>query len=330
MRTYLLLALILLSCGGNRGPTILNVSYDPTRELYRDYATLFDNHWKTKTGQSISINQSHGGSGKQARSVIEGLEADVVTLALAYDIDSIARHGLIDSKWRTRLPGNSAPYTSTIVFLVRAKNQKKILQWADLIRPDVSIIAPNPKTSGAARWAYMAAWGQEYLRSKDKAKSEAFVKQMYANVPILDSGARASLTTFVERGMGDVLLAWENEAFLALKEEPNAFEIVYPSISILAEPPVALVDKNVDRNQHRAIAEEYLTYLYSDEAQNLIAKHYYRPYNSKILAKHAATFKSIQLFRLEEVSESWDEAQKLHFDSNGIFDRIMKENRKPR
>ncbi|MBL8020093.1 MAG: sulfate ABC transporter substrate-binding protein [Leptospirales bacterium] len=326
MLKYLILILFILSCGKSGSSDLLNVSYDPTRELYRDYATLFGKHWKSKTGQDISVNQSHGGSGKQARSVIEGLDADVVTLALAYDIDTIAKHGLINQGWKKRLPANSSPYVSTIVFLVRAKNPKNIREWTDLIRPGVSIIVPNPKTSGAARWAYLAAWGQEYLRSKDKSKSDAFVKALYANVPILDSGARASLTTFVERGMGDVLLAWENEAFLALKEAPQGFEIVYPAQSILAEPSVALVDKTVDRKNNRKAAEEYLNYLYSDEAQELVARHYYRPQNPKILAKQT-NFKQIHLFRLEEIVGSWDEAQKTHFADNGTFDRIMKENK---
>jgi sulfate transport system substrate-binding protein len=301
---------------------LLNVSYDPTRELYQDYNKAFSKYWEAKTAQEVDIKQSHGGSGKQARSVIDGLEADVVTLALAYDIDEIQEKGLINAGWQKKLPNNSAPYTSTIVFLVRKGNPKKIKDWNDLAKPGISVITPNPKTSGGARWNYLAAWGYA-LRQKggNEAKAKEFVQQIYKNVAVLDSGARGSTTTFVQRGIGDVLLAWENEAYLAINElGPDKFEIITPSVSILAEPPVAEVDKFVDKHGTREVAEAYLKYLYSDEGQKLASKHYYRPVNKKI----PPVFKlpAIKLFTINEVFGNWQKAQKTHFDDGGTFDQI--------
>ncbi len=307
--------------------TLLNVSYDPTRELYQDFNQAFVKDWQKKTGQQVAIKQSHGGSGKQARSVIDGLDADVVTLALAYDIDEIQNKGLINAGWQKRLPHNSAPYTSTIVFLVRKGNPKNIHDWNDLIKPGISIITPNPKTSGGARWNYLAAWGYA-LRQKggSDATAQVFVKQLFKNVPVLDSGARGSTTTFVQRGIGDVLLAWENEAFLAINElGPDKFEIITPSLSILAEPPVTIVDKVVDKRGTRIIAEAYLKYLYSDEGQKLAAKHYYRPSNKKIAAA-ASKLPNLKLFTLEEVFGNWQKAQKTHFSDGGVFDQIYAKN----
>ncbi|MDA8126261.1 MAG: sulfate ABC transporter substrate-binding protein [Deltaproteobacteria bacterium] len=303
--------------------TLLNVSYDPTRELYQDFNKAFSQYWQKKTGQQVTVKQSHGGSGTQARSVIDGLEADVVTLALAYDIDAIQDKGLIKDGWQKRLTNNSAPYTSTIVFLVRKGNPKKIKDWNDLVKPGIAVITPNPKTSGGARWNYLAAWGYA-LKQKggNDASAKAFVKQLFENVPVLDSGARGSTTTFVQRGIGDVLLAWENEAFLAINElGPDKFEIVTPSLSILAEPPVTVVDKVVDKRGTRAIAEEYLKYLYSDEGQKLAAKHYYRPSNKKIAAA-ASKLPNLKLFTLESVFGDWRKTQKIHFEDNGTFDQI--------
>ncbi|MFZ4437991.1 MAG: sulfate ABC transporter substrate-binding protein [Syntrophales bacterium] len=302
---------------------LLNVSYDPTRELYQDFNKVFGSYWQKKTGEAVTVRQSHGGSGTQARSVIDGLEADVVTLALAYDIDVIQDKGLIKEGWQKRLSNNSAPYTSTIVFLVRKGNPKKIKDWNDLVKPGTSVITPNPKTSGGARWNYLAAWGFA-LRQKggNEASARMFVKQLFENVPVLDSGARGSTTTFVQRGIGDVFLAWENEAFLAINElGPDKFEIVTPSLSILAEPPVAVVDKVVDKRGTRAVAEEYLKYLYTDEGQQIAAKHYYRPINKKIAAA-ASKLPVLQLFTINSVFGDWRKAQKTHFDDGGIFDQL--------
>jgi sulfate transport system substrate-binding protein len=303
--------------------TLLNVSYDPTRELYQAFNPAFAKYWQAQTGEKIRINQSHGGSGKQARSVIDGLEADVVTLALAVDIDAIAEHSKqLPDNWQTRLPQNSSPYTSTIIFLVRKGNPKGIKDWNDLARPGVAVITPNPKTSGGARWNYLAAW--EFGKQKfgeDRAKD--FVKDIFKNVPVLDSGARGSATTFIERGIGDVLISWENEAFLALKEYgSDKFEIVIPSFSILAEPTVALVDRVVDKKGTRQIAEAYLQYLYTDEGQEIAARHFYRPTNEKIAEKYAKQFPTIKLFKVDDAFGSWKNAQKAHFDDGGTFDQI--------
>jgi len=305
---------------------LLNVSYDPTRELYEDYNKAFAAYWKTKTGDTVIVNQSHGGSGKQARSVIEGLEADVVTLALAYDIDALATQGgLIPANWQGRLPNNSTPYTSTIVFLVRNGNPKNIHDWSDLVRPDVSVITPSPKTSGGARWNYLAAWAWALKQpGGNDASAEAFVKKLYHNVPVLDSGARGSTVTFVERGIGDVLLAWENEAVLAVKESDSAkFEIVAPSLSIVAEPPVSVVDQNVDQHGTRKVAEEYLKYLYSKVGQEIAAKHFYRPRDPDVAARYAKQFPDIpQLVTIDAVFGGWTKAQAAHFADHGTFDRI--------
>jgi len=329
-------ALVLSACGSKnesasssserdkKAVELLNVSYDPTRELYQDFNKAFASYWKEKTGQEVTIKQSHGGSGKQARSVIDGLEADVVTLALAYDIDAIADTGLIEKNWQQRLDKNSSPYTSTIVFLVRKGNPKGIKDWDDLVRSDVSIITPNPKTSGGARWNYLAAWGYALKKyGGDEEKAKEFVAKIYKNVPVLDSGARGATTTFVERKIGDVLLAWENEAFLAINElGKDQFEIVVPSVSILAEPPVAVVDKVVDKKGTREVAEEYLKYLYTEEGQELAAKHYYRPTLPKVAEKYKDTFPQLELFTVDELFGGWREAQKKHFDDGGIFDQI--------
>jgi sulfate/thiosulfate-binding protein len=305
--------------------TLLNVSYDPTRELYVDFNKAFAAHWKAKTGDNVTIKQSHGGAGKQARAVIDGLQADVVTLALAYDIDAIhAKAKLIPKDWQTRLPNNSAPYTSTIVLLVRKGNPKKIKDWDDLAKPGISVITPNPKTSGGARWNYLAAWGYELKRNGgDQQKAKEFVKKIFANVPVLDSGARGSTTTFVERGIGDVFISWENEAFLALKElGPDKFEIIVPSVSILAEPPVTLVDKVADKRKTRAVAQGYLEYLYSDEGQDIAGKNYYRPTNPKYIEKYAQLFPKVNLFKIDDVFGGWQKAQKEHFEDGGTFDQI--------
>jgi sulfate/thiosulfate transport system substrate-binding protein len=305
--------------------TVLNVSYDPTRELYQDMDKAFAAQWKAKTGQTVTINQSHGGSGKQARAVIDGLEADVVTLALAYDIDEIAeRAGLLAKNWQSRLPDNSSPYTSTIVLLVRKGNPKGIKSWDDLVRPGVSVITPNPKTSGGARWNYLAAWGYA-LRKNSGSENAAreFVTRLYKNVPVLDSGARGATDTFVQRGMGDVLIAWENEALLAVKElGGNKFEIVTPSQSILAEPPVAVVDKVVDKRGTRQVAQAYLEFLYSEQGQTIAAQHYYRPRLKAVAAKYAGQFPKINLFTIDEVFGGWQKAQRTHFADGGVFDQI--------
>jgi len=308
---------------------LLNVSYDPTRELYAEVNKVFAQRWASETGEKLAIRQSHGGSGKQARSVIDGLEADVVTLALAYDIDAIAESGLIAANWQTRLPQNSSPYTSTIVFLVRKGNPKQIRDWDDLVKPDVQVITPNPKTSGGARWNYLAAWG--YALDKlggDEAKAQEFVQKLFRNVPVLDSGARASTITFAQREIGDVLLAWENEAFLAVKElGPTKFDIVVPSISILAEPPVAVVDKVVDRRKTRRQAEAYLNFLYTPEAQELAAKHYYRPRLDEVAARYAQQFSQVKLFTIDDKFGGWTATQAKHFADGGVFDKITQAGR---
>jgi sulfate/thiosulfate transport system substrate-binding protein len=307
--------------------SLLNVSYDPTRELYQDYNQAFAKYWKGKTGEDVKIKASHGGSGKQARSVIDGLEADVVTLALAYDIDEIAeRAKLLPANWQTRLPHNSSPYNSTIVFLVRKGNPKQIKDWPDLIKPGVAVITPNPKTSGGARWNYLAAWGYALrLPGGSEGKASEFVASLYKNVPVLDSGARGSTTTFVERGIGDVLLAWENEAFLAVKElGPSKFEIVVPSVSILAEPPVSVVDKVVDKRGTRKLAEAYLQYLYTPEGQEIAAKNFYRPIDPKVAAQYQNQFPKVNLFTISDVFGGWQKAQKTHFADGGTFDQIYK------
>lgn len=303
---------------------LLNVSYDPTRELYEQVNQEFAAYWKEETGREIIIKQSHGGSGSQARSVIDGLEADVVTLALAYDIDAIAKHNLIAEDWADRFDHNSAPYTSTIVFLVRKGNPKKIEDWDDLVKKDVSVITPNPKTSGGARWNYLAAYGYALLKNgHDDEKAKDFVKKLYQNVEVLDTGARGSTTTFVEKGIGDVLIAWENEALLSLKElGEDEVEIVVPSISILAEPSVAVVDQVVDKKGTRKEAEAYLRFLYSEKGQELAAQNFYRPRNQKISAKYADRFPDIQLFTIDELFGGWEQAHKIHFADGGVFDSI--------
>lgn len=319
------------SARGQSNVTLLNVSYDPTRELYEAVNAKFAAHWKAKTGQSVTIKQSHGGSGKQARAVIDGLQADVVTLALAYDIDAIHEKGkLLPADWQSRLPNNSSPYTSTIVFLVRKGNPKKIKDWNDLVRPGVSVITPNPKTSGGARWNYLAAWGYA-LQSQggDQAKAKDFVTRVFKNVPVLDSGARGSTTTFAQRGIGDVLLAWENEALLAVHElGKGKFEIVIPSISILAEPPVAVVDKTVDKKGTRSVAQAYVEFLYTDEGQSIAARHYYRPRSAIITASYTQQFPQVNLFTIDEVFGGWQKAQKTHFADGGVFDQIYQPGRK--
>jgi sulfate/thiosulfate transport system substrate-binding protein len=304
---------------------LLNVSYDPTRELYEAYNAAFAKHWKAKAGQDITVKQSHGGSSKQGRSVIDGLAADVVTLALAYDIDEISQKGqLLPADWQKRLPHNSAPYTSTIIFLVRKGNPKKIKDWDDLVKPGVSVITPNPKTSGGARWNYLAAWAYALKKNgNDEAKAKAFIGALYKNVAVLDSGARGSTTTFVERGIGDVLISWENEAVLAVKElGAGKFDIVAPSLSILAEPPVALVDKVVDKKGTRKLAQAYLEWWYTPEAQEIAAKHFYRPIDEKVLAKYASQFPKLTLVNIQEQFGGWAKAQKIHFSDGGVFDQI--------
>jgi len=326
-----LTALLALSlCAWSQLPAatiqLLNVSYDPTHELYKEFNAAFAVYWKAKTGDTVIVNQSHGGSGKQARAVIDGLDADVVTLALAYDIDALAAHGgLVPPNWQSRLPNNSTPYTSTIVFLVRKGNPKGIHDWSDLVRPGISVVTASPKTGGGARWNYLAAWAWALQQpGGNDASAEAFVKALYHNVPVLDSGARGATITFVERGIGDVLLAWENEAFLAVKElGPNKFDIVAPSLSIVAEPPVSVVDRNVDEHGTRKVAEEYLRYLYSSEGQEIAAKHFYRPRDPVVAAKYAGQFISIpKLVTIDAVFGGWAKAQAKHFADHGIFDKI--------
>ena len=306
--------------------SLLNVSYDPTRELYQDYNEAFSKYWKAKTGDNVKVQASHGGSGKQARAIIDGLEADVATLALSYDIDQLNEKGrLIPADWQKRLNHNSSPYTSTIVFLVRKGNPKKIKDWDDLIKPGVSIITPNPKTSGGARWNYLAAYAYALKQNNnDEAKAKEFVTKLYKNVPILDSGARGATTTFVERGIGDVLLAWENEAYLAKKElGPDKVEIVVPSLSILAEPPVTVVDKYAKKHGTEKVAQAYLEYLYSEEGQEIAAKNYYRPTLDSVAKKYANQFAKVNLIKIDDVFGGWQKAQKTHFNDGGVFDEII-------
>jgi len=347
-RNYSIAALLIMSliltlagCSGNndqtanssegktespKAVTLLNVSYDPTRELYQEYNAAFAKYWQEKTGQEVTIDQSHGGSGKQARSVLDGLEADVVTLALAYDIDAInTNKELINEDWQQLLPNNSSPYTSTIVFLVRKGNPKHIQDWNDLIKPRVSVITPNPKTSGGARWNYLAAWGYALQQNgNDAEKAKAFVQALYKNVPVLDSGARDALITFTERGIGDVLVSWENEAFLATKglENKADFEIVVPSVSILAEPPVTVVDSVVDKKGTREVAQAYLRYLYSEAGQEIAAKNYYRPRSEAMAQKYADQFTQVKLFTIDDAFGGWTKAQQDHFADGGVFDQI--------
>jgi len=308
----------------DRAVTLLNASYDPTRDLYEELNAAFAEHWKATRGEVVRIRRSHGGSGKQARAVIDGLEADVVTLALAYDVGALATPGLLAADWQRRLPQNAAPYTSTIVFLVRAGNPRNIRDWDDLVKPGVGVITPNPKTSGGARWSYLAAWAQAKARpGGTDATAKAFVRALFRNVPVLDSGARGATTTFVERGIGDVLLAWESEALLALDRLGKArFEIVVPRSSILAEPPVAVVDQVVDRRGTRAVAEAYLRYLYTAEGQEIAAKHHYRPRDPAVAERHAGEFPPVRLFTIEEAFGGWERAQATHFGDGGTFDQI--------
>ena len=325
MRTILLPLLILLGGTANAATvTLLNVSYDPTRELYKSVNAQFAAQWKAKTGDTVVINQSHGGSGKQARSVIDGLQADVVTLALGYDIDEIAdKAKLLPGKWQARLPERSTPYYSTIVFLVRKGNPKNIRDWDDLAKPDIQIITPNPKTSGGARWNYLAAWGYAQKKYGTAAAARDFVTRLYRNVTVLDSGARGSTTTFVQRGQGDVLLAWENEAHLSRQDAPGQYEIVAPSVSIRAEPPVAWIDRNVDKNGTRKVAEAYLRYLYTPAAQATIGANYYRPIDRTVAAKYAASFPKLSLFTIDRNFGGWKAVQATHFADGAIFDQIF-------
>lgn len=316
-------ALLAFGCGGRATGAVLNVSYDPTRELYQEFNAAFSAHWAAQHGRAVTVRQSHSGSGASARAVIDGLDADVVTLALAYDIDAIARAGLIDRAWQQRLPWNSAPYTSTVVFLVRKGNPKRITDWPDLVRPGISVVTANPKTSGGARWNYLAAWGYALRQpGGSAATARDFVRRVYAQVPVLDSGARGSATTFVQRGIGDVLLTWENEAWLAVAEAPGRVEMVMPSVSILAEPPVAVVDRVVDGRDSRALAEAYLRYLYTPTGQAIAARHHYRPRDPAVAAQYAAAFAPIPLFTIDEVFGGWVRAQATHFADGGVFDQI--------
>ena len=328
-RAWIALAAVVIftpSLAAGQNVTLLNVSYDPTRELYQDVNAAFAKAWQARTGQGVTISQSHGGSGKQARAVIDGLQADVVTLALAYDVDALHVNGaLIPQNWQSRLPDRSAPYTSTIVFLVRKGNPKGIRDWEDLVRPGVAVITPNPKTSGGARWNYLAAWGFALKKwNHDEARAEQFLARLYRNVPVLDSGARGSTTTFTQRGIGDVFLSWENEALLAREKlGRDKFDIVVPSISILAEPSVSIVDKVVDKRHTRKVAQAYLEFLYMPEGQELCAKHFYRPRNPAVAAKYTHRFPSLNLLTIEDpLFGGWTKAQKKHFDDGGIFDRI--------
>ena len=326
----MLLGVALLASAGSavaKDIKLLNVSYDPTRELYTEFNAAFVKHWKEKTGDNVIIQQSHGGSGKQARGVIDGLQADVVTLALAYDVDAIAEKArLFPANWQSRLPNNSSPYTSTIVFLVRKGNPKGIKDWDDLIKQGVSVVTPNPKTSGGARWNYLAAWAYALSKNNnDEAKAKGFLAKLVKNVPVWDSGARGATTTFAQREIGDVLLAWENEAYLAVKEfGADKFEIVTPSLSILAEPPVTVVDKVAKRHNTEAVAKAYLEYLYSDEGQDIAGKNFYRPRSEKAAAKYANQFSSVKLVTIDEIFGGWQAAQKKHFNDGGIFDEIFK------
>ena len=304
--------------------TLLNVSYDPTRELYKDFNAAFNKHWQAKTGQDVKVRQSHGGSGKQARSVADGLEADVVTLALGYDIDALAEKKLIPADWQKRFPNNASPYTSTIVFLVRKGNPKAIKDWGDLAKPGVGVITPNPKTSGGARWNYLAAWAWALKQpGGNEQKAKDFLASIFRNVPVLDTGARGATTTFVERGLGDVLIAWENEAILAVNElGKDKFELIYPSLSILAEPPVAVVDKVVEKRGTRLTAQAYLDYLYSEEGQQIAARHYYRPTHPKVAAAYAKQFPKLKLVTIDDTFGGWQKAQKAHFADGATFDQI--------
>jgi len=326
VKQFLVIVLLAALAGCNRrhAVALLNVSYDPTREFYTEYNAAFIKHWQQQTGETIVVTQSHGGSGKQARAVIDGQLADVVTLALSADVDAIARVGhMLPAEWQTRLPDRSAPYTSTIVFLVRHGNPKGIHDWDDLIKPGVQVITPNPQTSGGARWNYLAAWGYALKKYGSDAKAREFVTALYKHVPVLDSGARGSTTTFVQRGMGDVELSWENEAFLAAREfGADKFTIVVPSISVLAEPAVAWIDRTVQRKGTAAVAKAYLHYLYSPEGQDIAARHFYRPRDPQIALKYAATFPKVQLFTVDELFGGWTKAQKTHFASGGVFEQI--------
>jgi sulfate transport system substrate-binding protein len=329
MLTGLALLGLALNVAG-KDLTLLNASYDPTRELYEDVNKAFAQQWQAKSGDKVTINQSHGGSGKQARSVIDGLQADMVTLALAYDIDAIAEKGkLLPLDWQTKLPNHSAPYTSTILFLVRKGNPRGIKDWSDLAHPGVSVITPNPKTSGGARWNYLAAWGYALKRNNgDEKKAREFVAALFKNVPVLDTGARGATTTFVQRGIGDVLVAWENEAILSIKElGKGQLEIVAPTVSILAEPPVAVVEKVARRRGTEAVARAYLEFLYTPEGQEIVARHHYRPRDESVAKKYAADFPKIELFTIDEQFGGWQKAQKTHFNEGGIFDQIQRANR---
>jgi sulfate/thiosulfate transport system substrate-binding protein len=325
---YLVVLIFLAGCASSADQTLLNVSYDPTREFYIEVNRAFAAAWKAESGKSITVEQSHGGSGKQARSVIDGLKADVVTLGLAYDIDVIAERGkVLPADWQGRLPHNSSPYTSTIVFLVRKGNPKNIRDWPDLIKDGVDVVMPNPKTSGGARWNYLAAWGYALAaHDNDQAKAEEFVRKLYQHVPVLDSGARGATMTFTERDIGDVLVGWENEAYLSIEGEKAAlFELVTPSISILAEPPVAVVDRVVDKRGTRAAAEAYVKFLYSPEGQEIAAKHHFRPRDEKVAAAHAQDFPALKLFTVDEVFGGWKNAQPTHFNDGGIYDRLSRD-----
>ncbi|MFV5312015.1 sulfate ABC transporter substrate-binding protein [Acinetobacter schindleri] len=327
LKIGVLAALISATAFSVSAKDFLNVSYDPTRELYDNFNKEFSAYWKKSTGQDINFKQSHGGSGKQARAVIDGLDADVVTLALAADIDEIAKRGLLPADWQKKFPQNSTPYTSTIVFLVKKGNPKGIKDWGDLVKPGVDIITPNPKTSGGARWNYLAAWAwAKHQLGGNDAKAQEFVRQIYKQTKVLDSGARGATTTFAERGIGDVLLAWENEAHLALREQPGKFEIITPSLSILAEPPVAIVEKNAKKDGNENLAKAYLNYLYSPAGQAVAAKNFYRPRNAAVLKQYSHVFKSLKLVTIDKEFGGWTKVQKQHFDNGGIFDQIVKAN----
>jgi len=327
LKIGVLAALISATAFSVSAKDFLNVSYDPTRELYDNFNKEFSAYWKKSTGQDINFKQSHGGSGKQARAVIDGLNADVVTLALAADIDEIAKRGLLPADWQKKFPQNSTPYTSTIVFLVKKGNPKGIKDWGDLVKPGVDIITPNPKTSGGARWNYLAAWAwAKHQPGGNDAKAQEFVRQIYKQTKVLDSGARGATTTFAERGIGDVLLAWENEAHLALREQPGKFEIITPSLSILAEPPVAIVEKNAKKDGNENLAKAYLNYLYSPAGQAVAAKNFYRPRNAAVLKQYSHVFKSLKLVTIDKEFGGWTKVQKQHFDNGGIFDQIVKAN----
>uniref|UniRef100_UPI003008F718 sulfate ABC transporter substrate-binding protein n=1 Tax=Acinetobacter ursingii TaxID=108980 RepID=UPI003008F718 len=317
----------LVSVSSFAATDFLNVSYDPTRELYENFNKEFGAYWKQRTGQDVNFKQSHGGSGKQARAVIDGLQADVVTLALAADIDEIAEKAkLLPTDWQKKFPQNSTPYTSTIVFLVRKGNPKGIKDWGDIVKPGVEIITPNPKTSGGARWNYLAAWAWAKHQYGSDAKAREFVRQIYKQTKVLDSGARGATTTFAERGIGDVLLAWENEAYLAQREQPGKFDIITPSLSILAEPPVAIVEKNVKKDGNENLAKAYLNFLYSPKGQDIAAKNFYRPRNADILKRYSSTFKPLNLVTIDKEFGGWTKVQKQHFDNGGVFDQLVKEN----